>query len=166
MPSKPEATDRQPGDPRTAAPRRCTPVERQRHFARQPGTFPAHAGPGQIEHYQEMLRPTQGKRHVTATALLQPLPWRGGPGHALPHRSGKPVEPLRSDLRQQFVLADKVAIGGIVRYPGASRHLAQRECAGADLTDQGHCGVEQGLAKIGVMVRLGSGHDLFLTDRC
>ena len=113
-----------------------------------------------------MLRPAQGKRHITAAALLQPLPRRSGPGHALPHRSGKPVEPLRGDLRQQFVLAGKMAIGGIVRDASASRHLAQRECAGADLTDQGHCGIQQSLAEIGVMVRLGSGHVLFLTDRC
>jgi hypothetical protein len=51
-----------------------------------------------------------------------------------------------------------VTVGGIVRYSSASRHLAQRECAGADFTDQGHCGVQQSLAKISVMVRLGSSH--------
>ncbi len=64
----------------------------------------------QIEHYQEMLGPTQGKRHITATALLQPLWWRSGPGNALPHRSGKPNEPLRSDLRQQSGCRSAVAV--------------------------------------------------------
>ncbi len=87
-------------------------------------------------------------------------------GHLLLHRGGKPVEPLRGDLRQQFVFADKVTIGGIVRYSGASCHFAQCERAGADLTDKCYGGVQQGLAKVGVMVRLGTGHVSLLSDRC
>ena len=115
----------------------------------------------QIEYHQEMLGPAQGKCYITTTALLQPLPRRGGLGHALQHRCGKPIEPLCSDLRQQIILTGKVAIRCIVRYASASRHFAQSKCARADLTDQSYGGIQQGLAKIGVMVRLGSGHILF-----
>ena len=132
----------------------------ERHSARRIGLFvPSLRGLRQIEHDQEVLRPAQGKLHITAAALPAAAPVAKWP-RAMLFRidGGEPVEPLGSDRHQQFVLAGKVAIGGIVGDAGAARHLAQGECAGADLADQGDGGVEQGLAKIGVMVglRIGS----------
>jgi hypothetical protein len=121
-------------------------------------------GPRQIEHHQEMLRPANGKLHITATALLQSLHCRPAPLHAFPHRGGEPVEPLRGHLGQQFILAGEVAIRGVVRYTGAPRHLAQRESARADLGDQFYSGVQQGLAEMGAMVGLGIGHTTFLAE--
>lgn len=87
------AADREFGDAVNKRPR--NPSQRQRIASRQiPGLLPGgdallENGKGilsgspvlfvpmrglrQIEHYQEMLGPTQGKRHISATALLQPL---------------------------------------------------------------------------------------------
>jgi len=54
-----------------------------------------------------------------------------------------PIETMRrsnpsaATYGQQDILARKVAIGGIVRYLSAPRHLAQREYARADLPRSG-----------------------------
>ena len=124
------------------------------------------AGVRQVEHHQEVLRPAQGKLHVAATAQLEALQRRPARGHGLAHDGGEPFEPLRGDGRQQLVFADKVAIGRVVGNAGAAGDLTQRERAGADLADQGHGSVEQGLAQVDVMVRLGTRHVLFSNRIC
>ncbi len=112
----------------------------------------------QIEHHEEMLRPAQGKVYVTTSAQLESLPWCRATRQGLLHHGGEPVESLLGDRHEQFILPRKMAVRCVVRDPRTASNLSQREGARADLTDQNHGGIEQGLAKVGVMVRLRIGH--------
>jgi hypothetical protein len=91
---------------------------------------------------------------------MQPIQGRLAARDSPLHDGGETVEPLRGDGGQQFILATEVAIGRVVRDTGAACDLSQGEGARTDLANQGYGGIEQGLAQVCVVIRLGADHTL------
>ncbi len=122
-----------------------------------------------VEHDGEVIGPVKGELDVAAAGEDEALGWGLGALLTGAHGLDEAFEAFGGYGSQQLVFAGEVTVGGVVGDAGAAGDFAQGEGARTDFSDENDCRVEQGLAEIGVVIRLigcVDGHGRFLTDQC
>jgi hypothetical protein len=114
---------------------------------RIPDIFPAGR---QIKHDKEMLRSAERKIDITASAKAEALQGAGPASGGWLHCRREPFETLH---REQFVSVAVMAVGGIVGDSSSPRNLTESEPVGADFSDQGNRGIDEGLLQFAMMIR-------------